>query len=178
MIKFPTNARIVKVVIIVTEVKIVAELKTAKEVKIVKKSENSFKKWLEAISHDVSPVAMFYPIIGFRMFRMLLMEPQGFGELLFSELAARKKCLGIWLSIWALIYLWIVSFKFFFDIWSLVLIVTCKSDRPCLGSPTSIAASCHPHLPGNQCWFFQICIISEKPQMAQEFLCGTCHGST
>ena len=36
MIKFPTNARIVKEVIIVTEVKIVEELKTVKEVKIVK----------------------------------------------------------------------------------------------------------------------------------------------
>ena len=37
--KFPTNARIVKEVIIVTEVKIVEELKTAKEVKIVKEEK-------------------------------------------------------------------------------------------------------------------------------------------
>ena len=47
--KFPTNARIVKEVIIVTEVKIVKELKTVKEVKIVKevkvikKMKNSLK---------------------------------------------------------------------------------------------------------------------------------------
>ena len=36
MIKFPTNARIVKELILVTEVKIVEELKTVKEVKLVK----------------------------------------------------------------------------------------------------------------------------------------------
>ena len=36
MIKFPTNARIVKEGILVREVKIVEELKTVKEVKIVK----------------------------------------------------------------------------------------------------------------------------------------------
>ena len=48
MIKFPTNARIVKEVIKVTEVKIVEELKIVKEVKIVKKkSENSFKRALK-----------------------------------------------------------------------------------------------------------------------------------
>ena len=37
VIKFPSNARIVKEVIIVTEVKIVEELKTVKEVKLAKK---------------------------------------------------------------------------------------------------------------------------------------------
>ena len=43
VIKFPAIARIVKDVILVTEVKIVKELKTVKEVKIVKKKKKEVK---------------------------------------------------------------------------------------------------------------------------------------
>ena len=59
---------IVKEVIIVVEVKIVKELETAKRSENSKKNENSKnkvkKKWLEAIAHYVSPVAMFKPTLG------------------------------------------------------------------------------------------------------------------
>ena len=68
MIKIPTNARIVKEVIIVTEVKEVKELKTVKEVKLVKEVKKvkevkivkemkivREKKWKVAMAHDVLP---------------------------------------------------------------------------------------------------------------------------
>ena len=34
-------------------------MKIVKTIKIVKKCENSFRGWLDAIAHDVSPVAIF-----------------------------------------------------------------------------------------------------------------------
>ena len=61
MIKFPTNARIYKEVIIVTEVKIVEELKTVKEVKIGKEVKLVKTIW---------PVTSYSPLI--KLFHMYL----------------------------------------------------------------------------------------------------------
>ena len=74
MAKFPTNARIVqeviifKEVILVKEVIIVKKVKIVKEVKIVKKKKK-FKKLLEAIAHDVSPVYMSCNVAIYHFFR-------------------------------------------------------------------------------------------------------------